>query len=112
MYDPENNMVKIKTLRKVLKNYPAVDVFIHDTNCKLAKEAEQKAYFSQIRYWAVDKFHGAKHGKSCRYSPQNNKDIADRLEGINTSVAEMVFSWLSSPEPHLGKTNILCSNLL
>ena len=32
MYEPENNYVKIKTLKKIINFYPACDTFIHDVN--------------------------------------------------------------------------------
>lgn len=60
------------------------------------KEAESFLLSSKIYIYGVttvDRFHGAKHGKSCTYSPQNNKALEQRLENVNTSAAEQIFSW-------------------
>lgn len=83
----------MKTLRKILHLYPNCNCFIHVTICKLGPTASKRSEFSQIKYWAVDRFHGTKHGKFSRHSPQNDRNIDKRLKDINTSVTEMIFSW-------------------
>ena len=64
MQEPENNEVKLDCLQKVIHKYKNVDLFIHDLACKLEPTAQEK--FPQIKYWSVDRFHGAKHNTSCK----------------------------------------------
>ena len=93
---PENNQVKKKVLKKMLhrySQYDKLDAVLHDRNCSLMTECERTKEFPQIKYWIIDKWHGAKHKRSCKCRPQSHPRLARRIKGINTSVSEQVFSW-------------------
>ena len=91
--EPENNEVTARALGKVLVSYPKVDCFLLDRNCKFAPRFKDLANFKQIKPWAIDKFHGLKHNGKCPCNPYAHPRITRRLKGVNTSVAEQVWSW-------------------
>jgi hypothetical protein len=90
---PENNLVKKKCISKVIHLYKSVDAIIHDRCCSLMPDCTSNGLFAQIRFWSIDKWHGAKHKVTCKCRPQSNRRLARRLRGMNTSVSEQVFSW-------------------
>lgn len=101
MHDPENHEVVYRALGNACGLYPNVDAFLYDRACKLKpnahKHQENDPRLAPVVLWLVDKFHGAKHGPSdetsCACNPHNHQDLWDRLEGVNSSIREQVFSW-------------------
>ena len=47
---PENNSVKIKCVKKVIKKYKNLNAIIHDRSCSLPPECERKGIFAQVKY--------------------------------------------------------------
>lgn len=98
--EPENNAVKKAALGKILCHYPHVNALIHDRNCSFQTECARGGDFPQIKYWCIDKWHGAKHCRSCPCNPHLHPRLARRLRGINTSCSEQVFAWFRKLQPH------------
>ena len=93
MFEPENNAVKLKSLDRIINLYPKCNLTLHDVCCKLAPEAVKSGKYEQIKFWCIDKWHAKKHGKHCKYSPYNDTNLEKRLDGVNTSTSEQLFSW-------------------
>lgn len=94
MLQPENNDVAIKTMARVLDKLPAVDCAIMDRMCKVKPAAEKKKQFRGIKYWTCDLWHGRKHSKKCQCNPHVHLRLKRRVNKVNTSIAEQVFSWM------------------
>ena len=90
--EPENNLLKMKILKRIMSHYENCNCLIHDRNCSFMGTAKTDAELRCIKYYATDQFHGNKHTSTCTCAPKNVKRIATRLRGINTSVSEQVFS--------------------
>ncbi|CAE8711661.1 unnamed protein product [Polarella glacialis] len=92
-FEPENNAVVFEAIGKVIDTYPECDGFIMDRCCKVAPEAKRRDLFPQIKYWATDVWHGEKHSDACKHTMRNVRALKTRFKGVNTSVAEQIFSW-------------------
>ena len=66
---PENNEVKKIVLQKVVGSYANLNALIHDRCCSLQPDCERSGLFTSIHYWIIDKWHGAKHKKTCKCRP-------------------------------------------
>ena len=88
MTSPENNSVAIGTFAKALKRFTRVNCLVYDRMCKLKKAASKKNEFKRIKFWAVDKFHGTKHGESCECNPEYVRALKARVAKVNTVVCE------------------------
>ena len=91
--EPENNKIKAESLLKIISLYPKLDCFIHDRACGFEKYGRKLVQLKQIIYYSLDRFHGRMHKNSCKNKIQNNKVLEKRLNGINTSISEQIFSW-------------------
>ena len=83
----------LTTLDKIIDIYPRCNCFIYDRSCCIHREAQTKPALAQIKFWTVDRFHANGHVRSCQQSPLNVQALNRRLAGVNTAVAEQVFSW-------------------
>ena len=92
-FEPEGNDTVNVALEKVLMHYPKANTFIYDRNCAYAPSASKRPALKQLKFYAIDRMHGAKHNKRCKHAPQNSKRLRRRLNGVNTSASEQVFSW-------------------
>ena len=79
---------------KAIKPLEGVNTAIMDRMCKVMPAASQKAEFQGIKYWTCDLWHGRKHSKKCPCNPHVHARLKRRLKGVNTSIAEQVFSWM------------------
>ena len=93
MFEPENNLVTAQTLEKAIPHLKNCDCFILDRNCKAKIALESRPLLKQIRYYPIDEFHAQKHTDGCPCSPLHIRRLKRRIKGVNTSVAEQVFSW-------------------
>jgi hypothetical protein len=93
MEDPENNDVVTSAFTRALKNHPSVNCVVYDRACSWADSVCKTPEFKNVKYYAVDKFHGERHGKKCKRSPKNIVALRRRLKNVNTSVCEQIFSW-------------------
>ena len=91
--EPENNAIVCASLNKVIANYPRLDCFIYDRNCKFEAEGRATVSLKQIKVYPIDKWHAYKHDESCQCSHLNVPSHKRRLKNINTSIAEQSFSW-------------------
>lgn len=91
--NPENNAHVAGVFAAALSKHPHVNCIVYDRNCGLAPGLKEKAAFTGVKYWPIDKFHGERHSAKCRYSPKNNKAYKRRLRGVNTVVCEQLFAW-------------------
>ena len=91
--DPENNDDVEKAFVKAVGTYPSINCCVYDRNCSFAPTRSANPVFRNVKSWPVDKWHGHRHKKKCKYSPKNVKRYRDRLKRVNTSVCEQVFSW-------------------
>ena len=92
-FEPENNAVKKKCLKKVLPLYNQCDCFIHDRACSTQPQLEKDVALKQIKYYTCDKFHSFRHKKTCKCNPHYVLRLKRRVAKVNTSVSEQVFSW-------------------
>lgn len=104
-FEPENNAVCIEALEKVIHIYGNVDAFILDRNCKFAPTASARPKLAQIKTWAIDRFHAHRHSSTCPCNPYSKKAIKKRLQGVNTSVCEQVWSWFRGYAPTFNTMN-------
>ena len=86
--EPENNAVKKSILTRICGHYRNCDCLIHDRNCSFEAKARQVEALSGLKYYPIDRFHGAKHSATCKNSPSNKSCLRMRLKGVNTSVPE------------------------
>lgn len=70
------------------------DTFIHDRACgfDISKHGGKISEPSQIRYYALDRFHGRLHVNSCKNRIQKNPELQKRLHGVNTLLSQQIFS--------------------
>ena len=64
--NPENNPIVADTLERVIGKYKKCDLFVYDRNCAFAPSASKNEKLSQIKFYSVDKWHGAKHRRKCK----------------------------------------------
>ena len=57
------------------------------------KEARRHEELNCILHDSVDIWHGCKHRNTCPRSPRHIRRLKKRLQGVNTSCSERVFSW-------------------
>ena len=93
MFEPENNDVTAATLEKAIVHLKSCDCFILDRNCRAQKALEKRPLLSQIKYYPTTKLHAYGHPAKCKNNPLNILRLKRRLRGVNTMVAEQVFSW-------------------
>jgi hypothetical protein len=91
--EPEENKVVLELLNKISGTFSLCDTFICDRCSKVHPEVIRDGLLPGIKFWAVDHFHSQGHNKSCKNSPLNVPRLKRRLQGVNISVAEQVFSW-------------------
>ena len=91
--NPKNNDDVELAFEKAFRQHPKVDCIVYDRNCSLAPSGSDLPKFAGVKFWPVDKWHGARHTDGCRYSPQNVPKYAKRLKHVNTSVCAQTFSW-------------------
>ena len=92
MHKPENSAIVETSLLKVLPTYPKLDGFVMDRVCGFKLSSKGAAACTQIKYWAVDKFHAYGHKKSCKCNPRFVKRLSRRFAKTNTAACEQVFS--------------------
>ena len=90
---PDNNHVKITALQKVTQIHTSVDLVTHNRACVLEPEVRRRGLFPLVEHWGVDFWHGHKHNKKCKCNPHHVRRLKRRMQGLNTSVSEQVFSW-------------------
>lgn len=93
MLHPENNNIVTETLTKILPEYPKADCFIYDRNCAYERSARANPLLKQLKYFAVDKWHGSHHTSACPCRPQSVRRLGRRVKGVNTAICEQTFSW-------------------
>ena len=87
-----NSAIVEISLLKVLPTYPKLDGFVMDRVCGFKLSSKGAAACTQIKYWAVDKFHAYGHKKSCKCNPRFVKRLSRRFAKTNTAACEQVFS--------------------
>ena len=94
MRGPENNSLVVGELVKVASAYPYVTCLVYDRACKITRDAKKKGkLLRKIKFYIVDKFHGVNHSARCVANPYVHGKLMKRIHGINTVVAEQIFSW-------------------
>lgn len=107
MDQPEGNAIATDTLKRVLPNYPQCNAFVMDRCCALYSKNQGKPCFKQIKYWAVDHWHAHTHKKGCLCNPLHIRRLRLRLQKVNTSAAEQVFSWFRNYARILNECSVL-----
>jgi len=90
---PENNALKLQILKRIMPHYPNCNLLIHDRNCSFFKAAQEHKDLSMFKYYSIDVWHGNKHMRGCPCCPTQKQRLKRRLQGVNSSVSEQVFSW-------------------
>ena len=69
-----------------------LDCVVYDRACRCVQQARKDTRTKHIKHWCVDRFHAKGHAPGCPCSPLQHRAL-NRLEGINTSIAEQTFAW-------------------
>jgi len=105
MKEPENNAILLSSLRKILPQHPNLKIVIYDRACKVVDAIRADESLKQVTHAIVDKWHGAKHGNTCKCNPCAKPSLMKKVRKINTSAAEQVFAWFRGYASCLNSTN-------
>ena len=117
MHVPEGNDILEDAITSILPSYKNMNCVIVDRACSFYPSALKQKRLKQIKFWVVDKFHSHGHTKSCPCNPLHHVRLSRRVDKINTSAAEGVFSWFrnfarilneATPERHAFKVLYFC----
>ena len=85
---PENNRIVLRAVAKARSFNKNIKIVVYDRACKIKFPAGIKS--------SVDKFHGRRHTANCKKNPWVSPPLWTLVHGINTSIAESVFSYFRS----------------
>jgi len=91
--NPENNDDVEKAFERAIEKHPSTNTIVYDRNCSFAPNKSKNIKFKKVTAWPIDKWHGERHTKKCKYSSKNNATYKRRLRDVNTSICEQTFGW-------------------